>query len=218
VEGRARPCYSRVVSARSIILSIAALGVLGMGIYLYLQVRADPIESAPPSTVVVAPRGVPIDRISTPVAASLPAPTLAVPAVPAQPVVPSGQDGSAVAVGSANSAPPVVPAMAMRALTARPNGIVLHPMLGHVVSNANPDQMLDQADKAVAAGDLAGAQKIAVAVIGQVPGNVRALTLLATTACAQADQAAAQRAYAQLPSDARSAVKAGCNLSLQDPQ
>jgi thioredoxin-like negative regulator of GroEL len=105
----------------------------------------------------------------------------------------------------------------MKVLSARQNGIVLHPLLGHVLSNSSPDQMLDQADKAVAAGDLAAAEKIAAEVVGQVPGNVRALSLLATTTCARGDQAAAQREYAQLPADARGAVKAGCNLSLQDP-
>jgi hypothetical protein len=217
MEGRVVPCYSSVVSPRSIILSIAAVAVLGFAIYLYVQVHGERTVSPTPPRRVAAAAAIgdvtPAVAPAAPTVAAVPAPTITAPA----PVAAPRQDGSAAADGSANPAHPVPVTPLIRAQTGRWGNPVFGGRVGHAASKADPDQMLDQADKAVAAGELDRAASLAGAVAKQAPGNVRALSLLVTTACAQGKQPVAQEYYVQLPADARGAVKSACSLTLQEP-
>jgi hypothetical protein len=206
-----------MVSARVVALSAVAIGVLGLATYLLVQVRtnrADDATSSRPVTTAAAGAGSDAIAATRPSPAHrAPLPTIAATAPATPPVPAAGQDGSD---DDAGSAIPTQPPVAAAAPPTRPRSL-LPVRIGHATSKQGNDHMVSEADQALQAGDLDRANAVASQVVAQSPNNVRALDVLALTACARGDQPAAQGYYDRLPAVARGKVKAACTVQLQDP-
>jgi cytochrome c-type biogenesis protein CcmH/NrfG len=171
------------VTFRHIVLTVAALAVLGLCIYLFLEVRATSATAQPAARVASrdpdpapSPRVLPETAPAQPVAAQQP--TRTTPDV--APPMPSGQAMVAT--------PPQVPPEDLQKM----------------------DAIMSEANKAYDRGDFDEAKQIATRVLASDPANVRMLRILVSSWCIDGDQGEAQKHYQLLPPPDRQAMKTRC--------
>jgi hypothetical protein len=172
------------VSVRHLLLVAGAVGVLGLAVYLVLEV------SRAPSTAQaeVRPRDPSPQRDKT--SASDRAPTRARPAARRPERVANRTSAPAVKVEPLRRAPQIT------APNPRPE-----PKL---------DAIMDEANKAYDRGDFDEARRIANKVLSKAPTNVRMLRILVSAACIEGDSVEAQKQYLLLPAPDRSDMRRRC--------
>lgn len=182
------------MTARHAVLPIGALLVLGLGVYLFVEVRAAP---APP------PQQQSIDR-------------------PARPLPPARAAQQAAALGDAPAqAPPRssdrpsrVPAPGVAGLPPAPathdpaSGSAAAPDLA--LAGPKLDAVMEEANKAYDRGDFEDAKTIAGRLLAQLPTNVRMLRIMVSASCIDGDSAVAQAHYVKLPPADQEQMRTRC--------
>jgi hypothetical protein len=178
------------VTVRHAVLPIGALLVLGLGVYLFVEVRAQPappqIDPAARNSARPAPRQIGRGD-ATAAAAPSPSPsvTSGSPVTAVQPqVLATGGTHDTVA-GSAQAPEP--------ALTG--------PKL---------DAVMDEANKAYDRGDYEDAKTIAARLLATFPTNVRMLRIMVSASCIEGDNAVAQTHYQKLPPSDQEQMRVRC--------
>ena len=181
------------MSVRHAVLSIGAAMVLGLGVYLFVEVRAQPspMVSSDPGTAreraaAPAPPAIAGPPATRPVAAApppAPPPTPAPVAPPAPPETPA----PALATGD----PPAAPAASDAA-------------------EVRLDAAMAEANKAYDRGDLDDAKTIAARLLARQPDNVRMLRIMVSASCIDGDSAMAQASFARLPPPDQAQMRVRC--------
>jgi len=175
----------RTVTLRTVVLALAAVGVIGAAVYLFLEVRR-PVVIEP--VHVAAPERAPTPEPAAPTG----------PRVADKTAHPVGRDGTPVA----EHTPP--PSMGGGA----PNeGAVDDP------NRANPklDAVMDEANRAYDRQDFDEARSIAAKVLDKTPNNIRMLRVMVSSSCIQGDNAVAQKYYDALPRFDRDQMRMRCD-------
>jgi hypothetical protein len=186
------------VAARDAVLPIGAVLVLGLGVYLFVEVRAQP---APPN-ITRKPQP---EAMAENEALATPAPP-----APAPPVTVTPQAGgprrvfrdpsmTAIAVAPAPSAPREVAIGSAASDTDA--ALLVGPKL---------DAVMDEANKAYDRGDFEDAKQVAARVLAKFPGNVRMLRVMVSASCIDGDAAVAQAHYPKLPPGDQEQMKVRC--------
>jgi hypothetical protein len=186
------PWYGLGVTVRHAVLPVGALLVLGMGVYLFVEVRAQP------APVVVA-RARP----------AAPEPDLATESADTsvQPVAsPHGAPPGGVPGGAPEPPPPPLPARPLadpppRDVPAAQDGPLTGPKLDAVMAEAN---------KAYDRADYEEAKQVAMRVLAQEPTNVRMLRIVVSASCIDGDSVVAQAHYARLPAHDQEQMRVRC--------
>lgn len=188
------------MSPRHLALVVAAVAILGVGLYLFVQVRATPAQAdvtpaaTPPRQA--APVGDPAAQTAA-IERGRPAWTPSKgPPTPA-PATPPG-------------APPEEPPAADEAFDA---SAALKP-------NVKLDAVMDQANKAYDRQDFEEAKLIAGKVLQKAPTNIRMMRIMVSASCIDGDVAIAQKYYEQLPKSDREQMKMRCDrygVTFKDP-
>lgn len=179
-------CYATGVIPRP--LAVAAVAVLGLGVYLLvaLGAKADPTAAATTKAPTPAARA---PGLADP-RPSLPATPAARSETTAAAAAPQGQAGSAI--------DPSHGQLALR------RAIRVHP-------DPQLTAMLDQGDQAFARRDYKTATAMADKVLSKDPNNPAALRLMGSATCAKGDAAGAQKYYDRLPPWEGSQMKVECS-------
>jgi hypothetical protein len=177
-------------------LPIGAVLVLGLGVYLFVEVRAQP---APPN---ITRKSQPSqlaenEAVATP-APPAPAPPIA-PPVAGRPKV--FRDPSMTALAVAPAPPALRDAAAGSAASDTDAALLVGPKL---------DAIMDEANKAYDRGDFEDARQVAARVLARFPGNVRMLRVMVSASCIDGDAAVAQAHYAKLPPGDQEQMKVRC--------
>ena len=169
------------MTARHAVLVVAALAVLGLGVYLLIEVRAEP-------ATVMAPPVRPAADAPPPPATG---PTVAPITVPASGKVfgrrPPARDVAEPA-----------PALEGSAAGLGPDAQKL-------------DSIMSEANKAYDRGEYEEARTIAARVLAAEPTNVRMLRIVVSSSCIEGDGTDAQKHYLQLPALDRAAMRTRCD-------
>ncbi len=181
------------VSPKSLVLSAAAIAVLAMGVYLFVQVRSTPAQAsgsasthAPPPRETIAP---PTPRPPSP--------------------SPSG-------VQAKHS----TPAITTPQRTPDPGLDPVEPTEADRKVDLKSDNLMDQANKAYDRQDFDEAIQIAGKLLAKDPTNVRMLRIMVSASCIQGDPAIAQAHYEKLPKFDREQMKQRCDrygVTFKDP-
>jgi len=185
------------VSIRHAVLSIGAVLVLGLGVYLFIEVRsqAEPPAMDPRGALTTLAAGAPPPRSVPPVAAPPPAwpragaspPRSApLPPAPPSPVPPS-------------DAPPG-PGLAATEPASPDTDLV----------GTKLDAVMAEANKAYDRGDFDDAKAIATRVLARDPSNVRMLRIMVSASCIDGDTATAQASYVKLPAPDQAQMRVRC--------
>jgi hypothetical protein len=179
------------VSIRHAALWIGAVLVLGLGVYLFIAVRAQPAPAAAsdavPSRTVAAP----------PAAVPPPAPRPAARPLDAGAARPAPTAGPAASSAAGSSAALAVPG----------------PVLAAGDPAAAPvdlDTAMAEANRAYDRGDLDEAKTLASRLLARQPTNVRMLRILVSASCIDGDSAAAQASFAKLPPPDQAQMRVRC--------
>jgi len=188
--GSVTPWYGVPVTVRHAVLPVGALLVLGLGVYLFVEVRAQPapavVTRARPAAPAPDPATESADPTVQPVASPHGAPAASRPAAvrPAAPTRPIGD-------------PPPAP----REVPAAPDAPLIGPRL---------DAAMDEANKAYDHGDYEEAKALAGRVLAQQPANVRMLRVVVSAACIEGDSVVAQAHYVRLPVHDQEQMRVRC--------
>jgi len=179
------------VSVRHAVLSIGAVLVLGLGVYLFVEVRsqAEPPAMGPRDTLTTLATGAPSPQPARPVAAPLAAPreAAATPrSAPPSPVRPS-------------AAPPGPALAASEPAQQEPE-----------LAGPRLDAVMDEANKAYDRGDFDDAKVIAARLLARYPSNVRMLRIMVSASCIDGDAQAAQANYVKLPAPDQAQMRTRC--------
>jgi len=177
LERRSAACYLVSVSVRHAVLSLGAVLVLGLGVYLFLEVRA-PVETHVGAAEPARPAAAPLPVAAR--SADEPARSAPPPAAPPAPVAAPARAPS----------PPPPPVLAASDAGAPADVDLAGPKLEAVMAEAN---------KAYDRGDFDDAKVIAGRLLARFPTNVRMLRIMVSASCIDGDTAAAQASYAKLP-------------------
>jgi hypothetical protein len=163
------------VSPKNLVLIAAAVAVMAMGVYLFIQVRATPAQAhhAYPEKMVL-PIPEPTER------PAVAAPTATQPSRPTPSQSPTAS--RSITVGNATAQPE---AMAAPVDDER--------------ANPRMDSMMELANKAYDTQDFEQAIAIAGKVLSKDPTNVRMLRVMVSANCIAGDAAVAQTHYTKLP-------------------
>jgi hypothetical protein len=167
--------------------------ILGLGVYLFVEVRAQPV---PPQ----------VDQALRP-----PRPAVH----PAQPAA-GFHAGFHDATATASLSPPDRPAAAVEhkepVVTGAPQMVFGTPPDRAVVpgEGAKLDAVMDEANKAYDRGDFDDAKTIAGRVLATSPTNIRMLRIMVSASCIEGDTAAAQTHYKNLPPSDQEQMKVRC--------
>ncbi len=178
-------------------LAVAAVAVLGLGVYLFVEVRATPAQAQAPAGGQ-RPAAPPSD---TPVVA---APSHDAPsAPPLHPTAAPAHDGPAPQLASddTDSQPAFDPNAPLK-------------------PDVKLDAVMDQANKAYDHQDFEEARLIAGKVLQKDPKNIRMLRIMVSSTCIEGDSAAAQKYFELLPKGDREQMKARCDrygVTFKDP-
>jgi len=177
-------------------LPIGAVLVLALGVYLYVEVRAQP---APPN---ITRKSQPSHLADNEAVATPPPPA---PTPPATPPAAGARhvfrDPSMTAIAVAPS-PSATREVATGSAASDTNAAALvGPKL---------DAIMDDANKAYDRGDFEEAKQVASGVLAKVPGNVRMLRIMVSASCIDGDAAVAQAHYAKLPPADQEQMKVRC--------
>lgn len=179
------------VSPRYLALTAGAVLVLGMGVYLFFEVRSQPAQAGAPERGAAAragkePAGRATSAEEDAAAASA--------GRPAQESAAAGEETGPVRTGK-----PI-----RREPPRGPDGEAQDP------APQKLDAIMAEANKAYDRGDLDDAKAIARRVLETSPNNVRMLRIVVSAACIAGDLAEAQAAYNQLPQPDREQMKTRC--------
>jgi hypothetical protein len=181
------------VTARHAVLSVGAALVLGLGVYLFAAVRAEPAlpvaspgatSSARSAAREVQPTEAPHD------APSVQAPTRRAPVPPAAP----------------RPAPAVPPTVAPAAVAPDAAPSPEPPPIGPKLETA-----MAEANKAYDRGDLEDAKAIAGRLLQSYPNNVRMLRMMVSASCIDGDSAVAELHFAHLPPTDQAQMRVRCS-------
>jgi hypothetical protein len=173
------------VTGRHVVLPIGAVLVLGLGVYLFVEVRAEPV--APP---IAAPPRPPPPRDEPEVAQGEP-PATAPPRSSDRPV---------------RTPPPIAAPPLPRGpeLTAAPG-------LDAGLEGPKLDAVMAEANKAYDRGDFEEAKTIAARLLARQPANVRMLRIMVSASCLDGDTAAAQASFVKLPPADQEQMRVRCS-------
>jgi hypothetical protein len=180
------------VALRYGLLAAGAVLVVGLGVYLFFEVRARPAAAHAP------PRAVP--------AREAPAREAKAPAIDAE--EDAAPPAGARAIASRLREPPAGD-------EPRQDGEPPPPLAPQKL-----DAIMNEANKAYDRGDLDEARSIARRVLAITPTSVRMLRIVVSASCISGDVADAQAAYVQLPKFDRDQMKTRCGrygVSFTDP-
>jgi hypothetical protein len=173
------------VALRYVLLAVGAVSVLGVSVYLALEVRGRPAQAQAPAPV------------------------------PAQaPERAAAARGAKEAAIDAEEDLRPQPSRATPART-EPASRVREPPRGPDGAPEDPapqklDAMMNEANKAYDHSEWDEAKAIARKVLRTSPNNVRMLRIIVSASCITGDNADAQAAYAQLPAPDREQMKTRC--------
>ena len=186
------------VLVRHVALAAGAVLVLGLGVYLFLEVRARPAAAqVKPSERAVATRE--SER-----------------AAPGRAI----EDRDRVAARAAREG--ATPAAVEEGAPDRPGATSRHSIASGFRERPRPEgtppdkqphklaEVMDEANKAYDRGDLDEAKAIAQKVLVASPDNVRMLRIVVSATCISGDTAEAQKAYVLLPKSDREQMKTRC--------
>jgi hypothetical protein len=176
-----------LVAVRHAVLPIAAALVLGLGVYLFVEVRAKP----------AAPK---IDPVSRPMAPAAPAvPQVAVP----------GEVAGAAPRPASMPAPAIPPRPPVTSEPRDPSaGSVQAPEAA--LTGPKLDAVMAEANKAYDRGDFDDAKTIAARLLATFPTNVRMLRIMVSASCIEGDSVVAEAHYRKLPPSDREQMKVRC--------
>jgi hypothetical protein len=181
-------CYSVAVQVRHVALAAMAIAVLGMGVYLFVEVHASPAvaqpaaPSAPPPVAADAPKPAAVINIDH--GAAPPIPHTAGPPAHAS-VAPKPQLGEPV---------PAAPEKGEDGRT-----------------EVKLEALMDQANKAYDRQDFDEAKLFAGKALAQDPKSVRMMRIMVSASCIDGDNAIGQKYYEQLPKFDREQMKTRCD-------
>jgi hypothetical protein len=192
---RARVLSGYLVTVRQAILLLGALLVLGVTVYLFVEVRAQPAPpevgqtSRLPRTAGLATPPVHQDGATPSQSPSLPAPAPA-PAPDRHAAVPA-QDPVATGTPQVTTGTP--------------------PDRGAELDEGPKlDAVMAEANKAYDRGDFEEAKTVAGRVLAKSPSNVRMLRIMVSASCVDGDTAVAQTHYANLPASDQEQMRIRC--------
>lgn len=190
-------CYCVAVLLRHAALAAGGVLVLGLGVYLFLEVRARPAAAqVTPSGRAVAAREA----------------EHAGPATDEAEARGGGpREGSPAPAASSEGRAPDRPGATSRGAIA--SAIRERPSAEGTPPDKQPHKLaevMDEANKAYDRGDLDEAKAVAQKVLATSPDNVRMLRIVVSAACISGDTAEAQKAYLLLPSFDREQMKTRC--------
>lgn len=181
------------MSIRHAALWIGAALVLGLGVYLFVAVRAEPApvagSEAVPSRTVAAPAAAPPPP--RPAAPPLARPLDAGAALPAPTAGPVA--GSAAGSSAARAVPG--PVLAAGDPAAAP---------------ADLDQAMAEANRAYDGGELDEAKRLASRLLARDPTNVRMLRIMVSASCIDGDSATALASFTKLPPPDQAQMRVRC--------
>jgi hypothetical protein len=182
-----RVCYFVTVTPRHAVLAVVAVLVLGMAVYLFVQVRATPAQA---QVVTPPPRA----------AAATPPPSGTVP----PPAVPDrgAMSGLSKPIPGLHGDVPDKPAIAAAGDA---------PAATDEVANPRLDAVMEQANKAYDRQDFDEARAIAGKVLSKEPKNIRMLRIMVSSSCIEGDSVVAQKYYEQLPKSDRDQMRMRCD-------
>ncbi|HEX3479517.1 MAG TPA: hypothetical protein VHT91_31050 [Kofleriaceae bacterium] len=179
------------MSIRHAALWTGAALVLGLGVYLFVEVRAQPVPlaSAGPETAPTRTVAEPPPAAAPPAPRPTPPPARVLAAVPPQP------------------APTAGPAAGSSAAPARPGPVLA---ADPAAAPADLDAAMTEANRAYDRGDLDEAKTLAARLLARQPTNVRMLRILVSASCIDGDTAAAQASFAKLPPPDQAQMRVRC--------
>lgn len=184
-----KSCYVDIVTLRHAALPIGAVLVLGLGIYLFHEVRSQP------AIAQVAP---------TP----HPHPAPEQPAVEPPPAAPQPQ------VAVKPQQPVVMPTAPQQVKDEPPPQVESHELRFNnpVIDGPNPklDAVMDEANKAYDHGDFDEAKTVAQKVLAKQPTNIRMLRIMVSASCIDGDTGIAQANFAKLPPADQEQMRVRC--------
>lgn len=172
------------VTVRHILLTVAALAVFGLGIYLFFEVRET-------SATAEVPR-----RTETVARDDQPAPAERT-AAPSEVKIPSRAPRPS-RIPEPTRAPTPTPTPVA---DVKPNGTEVQKL----------DALMAEANKAYDRGDFDEAQTIALRALKLEPTSVRMLRVMVSASCIDGNSVQAQRYYLQLPVPDREQMKTRCD-------
>lgn len=178
-RGAARAIRLRVTR---VVLPLAAVIVLGLGVYLFIAVRAQPVEPA-----VIAARPAATRAEPPPAADDAPGPAAVREATPPREAAPPREATPPPAAPTASAAP-------------APSEL----------PDAKLDAVMAEANKAYDRGDYDDAKIIAGRVLRDQPSNVRMLRIMVSASCQDGDVAVAQAHYVKLPPGDQAQMRTRC--------
>jgi chemotaxis protein methyltransferase WspC len=180
------------VTVRHAALAIGTLMVLGLGVYLFVEVRAQPAAPA-----AAASRSAPGAARSE---AAVEHASRSVPAVASVP--------PPAAVRSTGAAPPPDPPPTPALAAATP---AVPPDDSLALTGPRLDAVMDEANKAYDRGDFDDAKTIAQRLLARQPNNVRMLRIMVSASCIDGDGATAQAHYVKLPPADQAVMRLRCS-------
>jgi hypothetical protein len=184
------------VTPRTLALVVATIAVFGLGVYLFVEVRAAP---APMATQPEARRAPVVAAHEDPVhdeAQDAPPSVSAKPLGTAKSAAMRGADREPVHLGTTEVSP------------------------DDLKANPKLDAVMDEANKAYDHQEFDDAKAIAAKVLMKQPGNVRMLRVMVSSSCVDGDKDTAQKYFEQLPKFDRDQMRARCDryaIALKDP-
>jgi hypothetical protein len=192
---RRAACYLGRVSIRHAALWIGAALVLGLGVYLFLEVRAQPVPAAGSDAV-------PLRTVAEPPPAAAPLPA-------ARPAAPQART---LAAGSAQPAPTAGPAAGPAAGSSAALAVP-GPVLAAgdpAAAPADVDAAMAEANRAYDRGDLDEAKTLASRLLARQPTNVRMLRVMVSASCIDGDTATALASFTKLPPPDQAQMRVRC--------
>lgn len=171
------------MTVRHILLTVAALAVFGLGIYLFLEVRATPATADVPRRADPPARAEP--EKAEPVKDSAPS-TVSIPKRGAEP---------------RNPRPWKTPATRTRPEEVKPTGTEVK----------NLDALMSEANKAYDRGEFDEAKSFATQALKLDVANVRMLRIMVSASCIDGASIEAQKYYLLLPAPDREQMKIRCD-------
>lgn len=184
------------MSPKNALLVAAAVAVLGMGVYLFIQVRATPAQADATHTTSQKTSTSPGESKPTKIAAETP---------------PAEEPKPGTVKPSWTRAPELPP-------TANTAGAASEADDRKV--DMKLDTLMELANKHYDAQDFDQATAIAGKVLAKDPNNVRMLRIMVSSNCIQGDSAVAQAHYERLPKFDRDQMKTRCDrygVTFKDP-
>jgi hypothetical protein len=190
LEGPSAACYSVAVTARHLALAALALAVLGMGVYLFIQVRSTPAQA----DVTGPAHPVGSARASS-------GPVEATPPPPGDARATPGSGSGPIAHGPELAGHP--PRLGGEGGDVTPDD----------PTRANPrlDSIMDQANKAYDRQEFDEAKAIAGKVLSKDPTNIRMMRIMVSSSCIDGDTSMAQKYYELLPKFDREQMRQRCD-------